>query len=151
MEIEFNGFGNSVSSKGLQIASLTLTVLVILGALGWWILPNRVLTWTEWQVIRQRAAYTHELRTLTDAADLLIPLLEGSPDPVRGSLVAERVRVGLDDVTLYSLSTSRQALLNAADAVEAWSLGAAEREDVVSALMDAQDELAKAIELIDGH
>ncbi len=145
MEIEIDK--NALPQKGLLIASTVLIVLVALGALGWWILPDgRVLTRTEWQVIRQRAAYSRELRTLAEATEKLIELLGTSPDPVRASLVVDQTYRALDDVTLASLDASRAAVLNAADTLNAWALGEADRDEVVVALSAAQDELIQALE-----
>jgi len=145
MEIEIDR--SALPQNGLLIASMMLIVLVALGALGWWALPDgRILTWTEWQVIRQRAAYSRELRTLAEATEKLIELLEASPDPVRASLVVDQTHRALDDVTLASLDASRAAVLNAADTLNAWALGEADRDEAVVALSAAQDELMQALE-----
>jgi len=144
MVIDFTGL--NVQKRTLLISTASLAMLLILGLVGWILLPDRVLTWTEWQVIQQSLAYNQEIRLLTRNADRLADLLQGSPDPVRAQLVMEKVHRHLHQMELASLEIPRDALATAADAAYSWSLGTVEKGAAVAALQEANQSIQKAIE-----
>ncbi|MBC8503767.1 MAG: hypothetical protein ISR58_12345 [Anaerolineales bacterium] len=145
MEIDFTGL--NVQKRTLLISTASLAMLLILGLVGWILLPDRVLTWTEWQVIQQSLAYNQEIRLLTRNADRLADLLQGSPDPVRAQLVTEKVRRHLHQMEIASLEIPRDTLSTAADATYSWSLGTVEKETAIASLQTANQSIQKAIEV----
>ncbi len=122
-----------------------LLALVLLGALGHFVLPDRVLTWTEWNVVKQHAEYRREVGVLERHAKRLGGLLEDAPDPVRAQLTVEQLYAALDrDVTLEPLAGPKDALLTAGDLALEWALGSAEKKDADLALEQARKEIEAA-------
>ena len=114
-----------------------LVALEVLGALGRTLTPHdgRVLTWSEWQVLKEERLYRRELGQLQQAVDALAAFYEaGEKDPIRGQYVASQVRRMLKDQQVAVLESRRQAVLQAANAVEKWSLGVLSDADVRTAL-----------------
>jgi len=145
MEIDFTEL--KIQKRVILILAISLVTMIILGLVGWNVLPDRVLTWTEWQVIQQSLAYQRELRILVRNADRLAELLHEQPDAVRAQLVTERVRREIQQLELSSLTGQKEGLLSATDDVEAWSLGSSERAAAVSALQRANQTIQRAIEV----
>ncbi len=124
-----------------------LLALVLLGALGRFVLPDRVLTWTEWSIVKQHAAYRREVGVLERHAERLEALLKDSPDPVRAQLTVEQLYAALDrDVTLEPLFGPKDALLTAGDLALEWALGSAEKKDADLALELARKDIETAAE-----
>ena len=149
MEIDFSDLSlNFHGERGLWIGlAVTLTAL-LLGILGWYITPEgQVLTPTEWQIYRQHSQYRRELGVLMRHADRLAGLLDASPDPVRAQLIVEQMGHDLDtDVNLVTLAEQENALLNAGNAVLAWSMGAAGKNDAINALAQANAAIEQALD-----
>ena len=145
MEIDLS----ELKSKTILLP-LVLAGLVLLGWLGRSILPDdRVLTWTEWLVFTQRRVYTHELSILARDADKLAELLNHPPDPVRAMLVVEGISKDVKALTVAGLEEAAERLLDAADAVERWSLGNEDEDFAMDALEIAQDTISRAMERSD--
>lgn len=122
MEIDF-------SETNLNVALLLSVVAVILGllllgALGRFVLPDRVLTWSEWQLLNQHAAYRREVLILQRECDRLTKMVnQDKVDPIRAQIAVEQIVRNLADVTLSPLGMPRQALLDTSQAFLGWSLG----------------------------
>ena len=141
LELEFPG-----GQQRLAMALLILAGLLLLGLLGFFFTPQQggkagVLTWTEWQVLQRQRAYQRELGRLQRDAEDLTTLLNGRPDPVRGQLTAERI-VQDHAEGQPALERQRQLILEAAQSVGAWSVGAISREAARDALERALEALA---------
>jgi len=122
------------------VAVLLITVMVAvgLGALGRLVTPagDKLLTWSEWQVLQARHAYRQELSRLRQDVEALAGLLDQSPDPVRAQLVAEQA-LAHSQVGQETLAPQRQAVALAAEALRNWAVGAEDRQIAVAALLQA--------------
>jgi len=145
MEIDFSDL--NIPKQSVLITSISLVAVVILGLVGWVVLPDRVLTWTEWQVIQGSLAYNRELRSLQHSTDRLAELLISPPDPVRTQLVTEKTRREMTRMEITSLKEQREALMSAANAIEQWSLGSEDQEAAVSAIQAANHSIITATEI----
>ena len=135
-------------SKKWNLAAWLPALLIILfglGAMGYFNTPagNKLLTWSEWQVLQARRAYQSELRLLRQDVQVLSELLQGQPDVVRTQLAAERVT---QDTAAgqEALASERQAVGFAAQTVHDWAAGTAERSQAEAALSDAIQALDQA-------
>ena len=148
MELDFSDFKLSGSGNGAWITGISLLVALLLGVLGWFVLPEgKVLTWTEWQVFKQQRTYQRELVRLTADADRLANLLDESiPEPVRSQLILESVLADLNATTHSALKNQVDALLIANDAVYWWVLGSGSKNDAILLLDSANQGLLNAIE-----
>ena len=148
MELDFSDFKLSGSGNGAWITGISLLVALLLGVLGWFVLPEgKVLTWTEWQVFKQQRTYQRELVRLTADADRLAKLLDESiPEPVRSQLILESVLADLNATTHSALKNQVDALLIANDAVYWWVLGSGSKNDAIRLLDTANQGLLNAIE-----
>jgi hypothetical protein len=129
MELDLSGH------RSLLLSLSAFLLLVILGWLGHAYLPSgdKFLTRTEWQFLKASLAYRKELSQLQAAVETLADLLNDRPDPVRAQLVAESVQ-RLASQGQPALSYQRGKLLEAAQAVSDWAVGAIEREVAGQAL-----------------
>jgi len=122
------------------VAVLLITVMVAvgLGALGRLVTPagDKLLTWSECQVLQARHAYRQELSRLRQDVEALAGLLDQSPDPVRAQLVAEQA-LAHSQVGQETLAPQRQAVALAAEALRNWAVGAEDRQIAVAALLQA--------------
>ena len=148
MELDFSDFKLSGSGNGAWITGISLLVALLLGVLGWFVLPEgKVLTWTEWQVFKQQRTYQRELVRLTADADRLAKLLDESiPEPVRSQLVLESILADLNATTHPALKNQVDAMLLANDAVYWWVLGSGTKNDAIRLLDTANQGLLNAIE-----
>lgn len=122
MEIDF-----SETDFNLQLSLWIMIILLgvfLLGLLGRFVLPQGLLTWEAWQLMKQRAAYQREVRVLQQAADQLSQLVNAEEvEPIQAQLTAEKLRKHFDDLTLSSLEEPKIALRESAQALLDWSLG----------------------------
>lgn len=148
MELDFSDFKFSRSGNGVWIPAIGLLAAVLLGLLGWFVLPEgKVLTWTEWQVFKQQRTYQRELIRLTADADRLAELLDESiPEPVRSQLVLESILADLNTTTHPALKNQVDAMLIANDAVYWWILGSGDKDVAITLLDTANQGLLSAIE-----
>ena len=123
MEIE-------IDLKELKPSNLVLILgllgLIVLGVVGYTVTPqgNRLLTWEDWQVRKAQVTYRREVGVLQTAVERLAQMVNReTPDPLRAQIVAERVLRDLDGVTLEMLTPTRQAVADAALAVQMWAVG----------------------------
>lgn len=129
MEIELTGL-KRIFHQRIWIAVLLL-IPVLLG-LGWlgagYTAADKagypvVLSWSEWQIVQARQVYATEQEALRREVESLADMLNQEPDPVRAQITAERI------VRAYSkgqaaLTYQRELLINAAGAVQDWSVRA---------------------------
>jgi hypothetical protein len=124
-------------------------LLVLLGTLGWLgkgVTPQGrgLLTWDEWQILRQRQAYAQQLAFLEKQTETLAVLLNARADPVRVQVVTERMRLELESGGLPALQPQRDAAAAAVASVRAWSLGQEDRDSAVKVLETATQALREA-------
>jgi hypothetical protein len=125
------------------IVLAAILLLVGTAALGRALLPSadRLLTLSEWQVLKASRAYQLELQHLQASAENLAALLNARPDPVRAQLLAEDI-ARLASQGQPALVYSREKLVLAAQAVSDWAVGAIDRESAMQALQDAEQALS---------
>jgi hypothetical protein len=135
MEIDFSetDFNLNLFSKVLA----GIVVLILLGLLGRFVLPQGLLTWDAWQLMKQRGAYQHEVRVLQKAADQLSELVNAEEvEPIQAQLTAEKLAKQFEALTLSSLAEPKIALMDSAQALLDWSLGY-DKEPAVTAQRQA--------------
>ncbi len=120
-------------------AFLVLLGGLLLALLGRAVSPDRLLTWSEWQVLRQSRAYERELSTLVQHANRLAEIVNSSPDAVRASLARDKI-YRLEGVP--ALDSARADLRTAADTVLAWTQGDASQAEAAAAVEAALDYLS---------
>ena len=122
MEIDFSETSLNVT---LILSAVTVILgLFLLGMLGNFVFPDQVLSWNEWQIMGQRAAYQREVLILQRTADNLTAMInQDEIEPIRAQIVGEQIAKNLEAVSLPPLDDPRQALLAAAQALIDWSLG----------------------------
>ncbi len=98
----------------------TLLVGIVLALLGRAVSPDRVLTWSEWQVVKQSRAYARELNIINDHANQLVELVNAAPNAVRASVERDKA-CRLDGIP--ALAGERDSLCAAAEDVLAWAQG----------------------------
>ena len=151
MELDFSDLKFEQTGM-LWITLGVIVALLLFGVLGWYITPQgQVLSWTEWQVYRQHNQYRNELRVLTHHADRLAELMNKPPDPVRAQLVTEQMVRDLEqNVTLVALQDQEAALFYAGDAIMAWAMGTASKNEAINALDQANQTIERAFEQFRG-
>jgi hypothetical protein len=117
------------------IALAVILLLAVLGWLGYAYIPSgdRLLTRSEWQVLKANRAYHKELAELQVATETLAALLNARPDPVRAQIAAESIQ-RLASEGQPALQYQREKLALAAQAVSAWAVGAIDHETARQAL-----------------
>jgi hypothetical protein len=146
MEIELTDLKQRITRWPWLSLCLALLVVIALGALGSRYTPHdeqgypQLLSPTEWQVILARHAYTAELDNLRREVELLTGQLQGSPDPVRSQITAERIEHSYRSGQ-PALEHQRSALIAAAQAVQDWAAGALPSEQ-------AQQSVENAIQVL---
>ena len=120
------------------IAMAAILLLAAMAWLGYAYLPSgdRILTYSEWQVLKARRAYWKELNNLRAAAETLAALLNAPPDPVRAQISAENIQ-RLTSEGQPALQYQRDKLAIAAQAVSDWAVGAADREQAQQVLEES--------------
>jgi len=125
MEIEFDSL--NLNAKAM-IWIVLIPVLILFGFVGenYTVLSDegrpRVLSWNEWRIYQLERAYHDELNDLRAEVDLLVGMLNSSPDPVRAQITAERIANQYDEGQ-DALASQREYLINAAFAVSDWASG----------------------------
>lgn len=139
MEIDLRHAGKAWLWAGVTI--LALAGLVALGR-AFTPLGDGVLTWQEWQVRKlQRAYQTEHSQLLQDALTLTELLNQVTPDPARVQVQLDAMRSRWQQSRVASLVPARTALEQAAQAVQSWSIGLAERDLAIRAVQNALMEL----------
>ncbi len=122
----------------------TLLLVAILAILGLAVLGRsyspvneageaRVLSWSDWQLAKAEKRFEAERSVLRQDVDELAALLNGTPDPVAAQLLAQRI--GQHTSAGESiLQPARVAVLQAAQDVASWSVGALDRETPIASL-----------------
>jgi len=119
-----------------------IVILVVLAAIGAAVTPAEggILTPYEWQLRKGEKEYQQEIAELRESTEELAALLNRSPDPVRGGMIADRIQsAAMDGQPVLELQ--RQAVYGAAEAVKLWAMGGATREEAETAVNDAINAL----------
>ena len=133
-----------LSTHRLQFIVLAAVVLLVgVGWLGHDYLPSgdRLLTLSEWQVLKASRVYRKEVGQLRTSVESLAELINTRPDPVRAQLLTENV-VRMASRGQPALAYPREKLTLAAQAVSDWSVGAIDRESARQALQAAIQALS---------
>lgn len=126
----------------ITLIPIMLVILIALAAIGATVTPAEggILTPYEWQLRKAEKEYQRELAELRESTEELAALLNRSPDPVRGGMIADRIQAsGIDGQPV--LAMQRQAVSSAAGIVKLWAMGGASREDAEIAVNDAIEAL----------
>lgn len=151
MEIELTGLKRIFHQRIWIAVFLLIPVLLGLGWLGaGYTAANKdgypvALSWSEWQVVQARQVYAAEQEALRREIESLADMLNQEPDPVRAQITAERI------VRAYSkgqgaLVYQRELLINAAGAVQDWSVGALPLDQAQAAMQLAINALGTGVE-----
>jgi len=126
----------------ITLLPIVIAVLVVLAAIGAAVTPAEggILTPYEWQLRKAEREFHRELAELRDGAEELAALLNKSPDPVRGGMIADNIQALAMD-GLPALELQRQAVTAAAEAVRLWTMGGGTREQAEIAVNNAIDAL----------
>jgi hypothetical protein len=119
-----------------------IVILVVLAAIGAAVTPAEggILTPYEWQLRKAEKEYQQELAELRESTEELAALLNRSPDPVRGGMIADRIQsTAMNGQPVLELQ--RQAVSSAAEIVKLWAMGGATREEAETAVNDAIEVL----------
>jgi hypothetical protein len=121
----------------LLISMVVILLLAILGWVGYAYLPagDRLLTYSEWQVLKANHTYENELGKLQGAAETLAELLNAQPDPVRTQMAVESI-LRLTSKGHPALAYPRDKVALAAQSVRDWAVGAQDRETALQALIE---------------
>ena len=146
MEIEFDGL--NLNAK-ILVWIVLIPVLILFGFVG----ENytavskegrpQALSWGEWRIYQEERAYQEELNDLRSEADLLVGMLNSSPDPVRAQITADRITSQYDEGQ-DALAIQREYLIAAAQAVSSWSAGAVDLAAAQAAVQEAVKLLTPA-------
>lgn len=131
MEIDFSETDVNVT---LFLAIIVgIVALFLLGTLGRFVFPDRILTWSEWQLLNQRAAYQRQVLILQKQTDRLTYMANQEEiEPIHAQLVSEHLARKLTAITLSPLAASRQALLDTSQGIVDWTLGHPKEPVIVS-------------------
>ena len=122
---------------------LTIVILLVVGATGLMLIgrvvtpiERGILSWSEWQLLKEQRVYRSDLESLQGEVDILIEMLNGRPDPVETQLVAQRM---LQDLRggHPALAYQRDLIIQAVSAVRDWSTGVIERDEAVLMVNEA--------------
>lgn len=137
----------NLSRRALRwlLAAMVLLTLISLSVLGRFHTPDpaRVLgraDWTEWKVERR---YRQELARMKGDLAELAETLQGSPDPVRAELAAERMEQRYTS-GLGLLEAQREVVIGAALAVRDWAARYGTYDAAVEAVNQAMDIVEKS-------
>jgi hypothetical protein len=148
MEIEFN------APKGQYFyPAIVIVVLLALAGLGW--LGQGVtrtgddgralvLSWTDYQVAKMEREYLAQKTRLRSAVEDIARLFARNPSLMEAQIHLDRIEKDVSaNVDLPSLADARLAVLQAADAVRAYSLGKYSHSDTAGAINYAAELLAE--------
>lgn len=146
MEIEFSA--PEGQNFYLVLAAVLLLVVAGLGWLGYGVTRQgpdgraAVMTWTDYRVIQAEKAYLAERAELRSAVEDIVQLLNKNASPVEAQIHLTRIEKSAGD-GLPELAEARAAVLQAADAVRACSLGKISREEAAGVISHAIELLAE--------
>jgi hypothetical protein len=148
VEIEFD------APKGqFFYSAVFVIVLLTLAGLGW--LGQGVtrvsedgraliLSWTDYQVAKMEREYLAQKTRLRSAVDDIARLFAKDPSPMEAQIHLDRIEKDVNNARdLPGLADARQAVLLAADAVRAYSLGKYSHTDTAGAINDAAELLVE--------
>jgi hypothetical protein len=146
VEIDLSPIASPHGKKTILFGLIPALVLVILGLIGQ---PytrtgsegySQVLSWDGWRWFLMEQQYQAQLKQLQQEANLLIEMLNASPDPVNAQLFRERVERQYRSGSPL-LAYARKLLLTAAANVQDWTVGAVTYEHAAASI----DQLVKAL------
>jgi hypothetical protein len=148
MEIEFDAPKGQYFYPAIVIA--VLLVLVGLGWLGQGVTRTGddgralVLGWTDYQVAKMEREYLAQKTRLRSAVEDIARLFGRNPSPMEAQIHLDRIEKDVSaNADLSGLADARQAVLLAADAVRAYSLGKISHSDTAGAINYAAELLAE--------
>jgi hypothetical protein len=117
-----------------NILVVVMAAVALFGVVGYRFYPpgDRILSWSEFKGIMERGDFDAELAALRGKATQLSFLLtEDHPDPLKAAQLADQIKslTGLE-----SLAKEREALVEAAAAVQSWASGALSRDEAIAKL-----------------
>ena len=141
------GNKNRIQEIELDLGELpnwsTIVILLVVGTVGLMLIGRVVtpieigiLSWSDWQLLKEQRVYRSELESLQGEVDILVEMLNGRPDPVETQLVARRMLQDLRDGH-PALDYQRDLTIQAVSAVRDWSTGAIERDEAVLRVNEA--------------
>ena len=142
MEIELIGLTRERLKDPLAVLLASLALAIILGLVGSHFTTTNtegapeILSWNEWKILIAERAYRAELLRLQQEADLLVASLNRLPDPVRAQLAAERITRQYTNGE-PALKYQREAVTEAAVAVQDWAAGVLPRDQAAAAVNEA--------------
>jgi hypothetical protein len=138
MELELTFPKKSWLSLAAFAAFLILLFLLMIAGKTVTPVPERVLSWQEWRVLKGQRQYAREYHLLRQSAENLAELLKREPDPVRAQLLADSIQ---SMSGLPALDYQRERLNEAAQAVRNWAVGAVDAKDARSTVEKALESL----------
>ncbi len=146
MEIEFSA--PEGQNFYLVLTAVILLVVTGLGWLGYGVTRQSpdgraaVMSWTDYRVIQAEKAYFAERAELRSAVEEIAQLLNKNASPAEAQIHLTRIEKSIGD-GLPELAEARAAVLQAADAVRAWSLGKSSRDEAAEVINYAIELLAE--------
>jgi hypothetical protein len=127
-----------------NIVVIVMAAVALFGVVGYRFYPrgDRILSWSDFRSIQELGDFDSELAVLRGyATKLSILLLADRADPLEAAQMADKIKVltGQD-----SLAEEREALVEAALAVQSWASGALSRDEAIAALDKAVTLLEEA-------
>jgi hypothetical protein len=148
MEIEFDAPKGQVFYPAIVIVALL--ALAGLGWLGQGVTRvgedgrALVLTWTDYQVAKMEREYLAQKTRLRGAVEDIARLFARNPSPMEAQIHLDRIEKDVSaNADFPGLADARQAVLLAADAVRAYSLGKISHTDTAGAIHYAAELLAE--------
>lgn len=136
MELELELEGNAKALGGFFVVLLVLLGLGVLGR-QFTPMPPKLLTWTDWRFLAVQRQYVQQLADMRQDAGMLVELLSGKQDLYtawRAEQIATRwTRADIVD----ALAPQREALVQAAQAVQDWATGRLPDTQAVQAVDNA--------------
>ena len=120
-----------------------IAVLVVFGWIGNGVTPMdsagnpRLLSWSDWQLIKAERVHTEELSLLQDDATQLAATLQERPDPVAAQFLVNTISRHVQAGTDPSLADARQTLENASVDVRDWASGVLDRNTAIQSVQEA--------------
>ena len=96
----------------------------------------RILTWSDWTLLKAEKVYVAELEVLRADVDQLADAIESASNPIQVSLLVDRVLKDTNEGT-PTLEVARLAVAQAALDVRSWSTGILDRDSAIASLETA--------------
>src|ERR1700690_2217963 len=143
MEFEINFRKDEEIYWVTALIAAVIAVLVVFGWIGNGVTPldsagnPRLLSWSDWQLVRAERVHAEELSVLQGDATQLASSLQEHPDPVEAQFLVNSITQHAKGGTDPSLADARQALENASVDVRDWASGALDQNIAIEAVQEA--------------